>query len=241
MSSLPQVFNYQGNDFRVKLINGEPWFVVADACKALDIANVTHVIDRLDSDGVRQTEVIDSLGRKQNTTIANEPNLYRLIFRSDKPEAKPFQDWVYNEVLPSIRKTGSYSTQSAAQPSSSLNYSYSFSGSTLADIKRDQAILAHLQAADALFSGKRTVHEEKTSQPHRMALKSAQLPLEDKILRCIANLTAKGELPNVRNLLQYLKSASADQVKTCLQQLLDLGKIERFQAGKTERYRLATN
>lgn len=102
------VFNFQGNDLRVKVIDGEPWFVVADACRVLEIINVSQAVDRLDGDGVCQAEVIDSLGRKQNATVANEPNLYRLIFRSDKPEAKAFQDWVYRDVLPSIRKTGQY-------------------------------------------------------------------------------------------------------------------------------------
>lgn len=102
------VFNFQGNDLRVKMVDGEPWFVVSDACKFLEIANIGNAISRLDRDGVRQADVIDSLGRMQSTAIANEPNLYRLIFRSDKPEAKAFQDWVYNEVLPSIRKTGGY-------------------------------------------------------------------------------------------------------------------------------------
>lgn len=102
------VFNFQGNDFRVKILDGDPWFVVNDVCKILELGNVSRAIDRLDPDGVTQSKVIDALGREQNTAIANEPNLYRLIFRSDKPEAKAFQDKVFNEVLPSIRKTGQY-------------------------------------------------------------------------------------------------------------------------------------
>lgn len=107
-SQAVQIFNFRGNETRALLIDGEPWFVVNDACKILEIANVGNAISRLDKDGVRQADVIDSLGRKQSTTVANEPNLYRLIFRSDKPEAKAFQDWVYRDVLPSIRKTGQY-------------------------------------------------------------------------------------------------------------------------------------
>jgi prophage antirepressor-like protein len=109
MSHLPAIFNYQDHQIRTFVINDEIYFVVVDVCRVLEIVNTTNAIDRLDPDGVRQAEVIDSLGRKQTATIANEPNLYRLIFRSDKPEAKAFQDWVYHEVLPSIRKTGNYS------------------------------------------------------------------------------------------------------------------------------------
>lgn len=103
-----QVFNFQGHDFRVVVVNGNPWFVISDVCKVLELGNVSRVIDRLDSDGVTQSKVTDSLGRMQDMAVANEPNLYRLIFRSKKPEAKAFQDIVFNEVLPSIRKTGSY-------------------------------------------------------------------------------------------------------------------------------------
>lgn len=107
-----QVFNFQEQQVRTILIDENPWFVIADACKVLEIANVGNAISRLDEDGIRQADVIDSIGRNHLVAIANEPNLYRLIFRSDKPQAKAFQDWVYNEVLPTIRKTGNYSLDS---------------------------------------------------------------------------------------------------------------------------------
>jgi prophage antirepressor-like protein len=108
MEQALQIFNYKDHEVRTVIIDGEIWFVIADACKVLEIKNVSQATDRLDQDGVCLTEVIDSLGRKQKAAVANEPNLYRLIFRSDKSQAKAFQDWVYKEVLPSIRKTGTY-------------------------------------------------------------------------------------------------------------------------------------
>lgn len=114
MDTALQIFNFQEQQVRIVIIDGNPWFVIADACKVLEIQNVSQATDRLDQDGVCLTEVIDSLGRKQKAAAANEPNLYRLIFRSDKPQAKAFQDWIYEEVLPSIRKTGSYSVQPSA-------------------------------------------------------------------------------------------------------------------------------
>jgi phage antirepressor YoqD-like protein len=64
---------------------------------------------RLDNDDVSKTEVIDSLGRNQMTNIVSEMGLYDLIIRSDKPEAREFKRWITHEVIPSIRKTGSYS------------------------------------------------------------------------------------------------------------------------------------
>jgi prophage antirepressor-like protein len=104
-------FTYKGQNVRTMMRDGELWWVASDVCKILEIANVGNAISRLDGDGIRRADVTDSLGRLQEMAIVNEPNLYRLIFRSDKLEAKRFQNWVYKEVLPSIRKTGTYSVQ----------------------------------------------------------------------------------------------------------------------------------
>lgn len=86
-----------------------PLFCLADICKTLEL-RVDGVLPRLKKDGYNQIVVIDSLGRKQNAYFVNEQNLYKVIMRSDKPIAEPFQDWVCGEVLPSIRKTGQYNS-----------------------------------------------------------------------------------------------------------------------------------
>ncbi len=103
-----QVFCYQGNEVRTVEVNGEPWFVLKDVCAVLGLGSAHKVADRLDEDERNQIPLTDSLGREQETTIINESGLYNVILRSDKPEAKPFRKWVTSEVLPSIRKTGSY-------------------------------------------------------------------------------------------------------------------------------------
>ena len=72
-------------------LNGEPWFVLKDVCKVLEISNHKMTAQRLDGDEVSLTDLIDSMGRKQQTTIINESGLYNVILRSDKPEAKPFR------------------------------------------------------------------------------------------------------------------------------------------------------
>ena len=102
-----QVFEYQNNKVRTVDVNGEAWFVLKDVCSILNINNVSDVYNRLDDDekGVGQ---IDTLGGKQKMNIVNESGLYHVILRSDKPEATPFRRWVTNDVLPAIRKTGSY-------------------------------------------------------------------------------------------------------------------------------------
>lgn len=110
-----QVFNYQDNEVRTVELNGEPWFVLKDVCGVLGIGNHKMTAQRLDGDEVSQTDLTDSLGRSQETTIVNESGLYNVILRSDKPEAKPFRKWVTAEVLPSIRRHGAYMTPETLQ------------------------------------------------------------------------------------------------------------------------------
>lgn len=86
------------------------WFNANEVCGALDFANPrTAVANHVDPDDVLQQDVIDSLGRTQQSNHVNESGLYALIFGSTKGEAKKFKRWVTSEVLPAIRKTGSYS------------------------------------------------------------------------------------------------------------------------------------
>ena len=108
MNNEIQIFNYNDREVRTIQKDGEPWFVLKDVCGILSLGTPARVAERLDADEVSLTHLIDSIGRKQETTIINESGLYNVILRSDKPEAKPFRKWVTSEVLPSIRKTGGY-------------------------------------------------------------------------------------------------------------------------------------
>lgn len=105
------IFNHLGNNIRVTTNEqGEPLFVLKDICDALGLGNTSMVADRLDSEGVSTTEVLDNRGVRQKTNVVTEPGLYEVIFMSRKPEAKAFKRWVTSEVLPSIRKHGMYAT-----------------------------------------------------------------------------------------------------------------------------------
>ena len=104
-----QIFNNRVfGDIRTAVIKNEPYVMLNDVCKALDIKNVSDTKSRLNNDGVGTTEVIDSLGRKQQATFINESNLYKVIFQSRKQQAEEFTEWVTGEVLPAIRKHGMY-------------------------------------------------------------------------------------------------------------------------------------
>lgn len=101
------VFPLTNQETRIVDRDGNPWWVLRDVCEVLSIGNSRDVTARLDDDekGVAQ---IDTPGGLQNLTIINEAGLYSVILRSDKPEAKAFRRWVTHEVLPQIRKTGTY-------------------------------------------------------------------------------------------------------------------------------------
>ena len=106
-----QVFSSeQFGNVRAIMRDGEPWFVAADICKALEIGNPSQVLVRLEDDEKMNT-LISNEGNQRgnpNMTVVNESGLYALIFGSRKPEAKVFKRWVTHEVLPTIRKTGGY-------------------------------------------------------------------------------------------------------------------------------------
>lgn len=89
--------------------DGEPWFILNEVCQQLGISSTGTAAARLDDDEKDGIGITDSIGRTQRKIIINESGLYSLILTSRKPEAKQFKKWVTSEVLPSIRKTGSFS------------------------------------------------------------------------------------------------------------------------------------
>jgi len=103
-----QIFeNKNLGKIRAILRDGEPWFVAADVCKALEIANPTDAIKRLDEDERARFNLGHPYG---DTNIVNEPGLYSLVLGSRKPEAKTFKRWIVHDVIPVIRKHGMYAT-----------------------------------------------------------------------------------------------------------------------------------
>jgi len=110
MNELKTFQNPKFGTIRTTTINGEPWFVAADVCKALEIQNHKDAIGRLDEDEKTGVDLTDPHGRVQNTNCVNEPGLYALVLGSRKPEAKAFKRWITHEVIPTIRKHGAYMT-----------------------------------------------------------------------------------------------------------------------------------
>lgn len=101
-----QIFNNsEFGEIRTITKDNEPMFCLIDICKALEIKNATDVAKRLDEDELTRLNLGSRAGE---TNFITESGLYAVILRSDKPNAKKFRKWVTSEILPSIRKTGSY-------------------------------------------------------------------------------------------------------------------------------------
>lgn len=129
MNMNPSIFNFKNHGVRIAFdANGQPLFCMTDICKVMDISRTSDLlqIERgvvkndtlkkrggLNPDGVFKIPFATN-GGTQLLTFIDEPNLYRIIFRSNKPEALNFQNWVFSEVLPTIRKTGSYLARQTA-------------------------------------------------------------------------------------------------------------------------------
>lgn len=101
-------YQFEDRSIRVIIIENRPWFLAADICAALDLANVTKALIALDDDEQALTTIQGLSRGNDQANIINESGLYSLIMRSRKPEARRFRKWVTSEVLPAIAHTGRY-------------------------------------------------------------------------------------------------------------------------------------
>lgn len=102
-----KIFNFEENEVRTIVVNDEPFFVANDVAKTLGYTNPSKATNDHCKKGFI-TWGNDSLGRPQQFKLIPESDVYRLVFRSKLPEAEKFENWVMEEVIPSIRKNGSY-------------------------------------------------------------------------------------------------------------------------------------
>ena len=110
----PSIINFNNHGVRVVLSNtNEPLFCLTDVCSVLSVSRTSRLLRELDSKGMADCHILTN-GGTQKLKFINEPKLYRIIFRYNKKEALNFQNWVFAEVLPSIRKTGSYVARQTA-------------------------------------------------------------------------------------------------------------------------------
>jgi prophage antirepressor-like protein len=159
-------FNFGVNPIRVTIVAVEPWFVAADVCAVLDLdSTATRRLDEDEKDTLRLTQ---GTSGNPNVTIVNESGLYSLVLGSRKPEAKAFKKWVTSEVLPAIRRTGSYGAFDSLIPK------------TL-----PEALVAY---ADALRSNE-ALADRVQAQQSTIATQTVTIEVQDEALGLLATTT----------------------------------------------------
>lgn len=101
-------FQFEEHPVRSLLQGEQPWFVGKDVCDVLALKNSRHALARLAKDERDSVAIDDAIQRKRDTTIVNEPGVFRLIFTSRVPAAERFKRWLAHEVLPALRRTGRF-------------------------------------------------------------------------------------------------------------------------------------
>lgn len=120
-------------------------FVLKDCMSILSLGNPTETVKMFDDDEFGTTEVIDSIGRRQQAYIISESGFYRLVMKSRKPEAKTFQCWVTHEVLPTIRKTGGYIPATEAESDEAILAKAVLIAQKTIDLKNQQLLAKDAQ------------------------------------------------------------------------------------------------
>ena len=115
MTLQPFTFPTTGQPVRMLSLDGEPWFVAKDACEAVGISKYRDAVAQLDEDE-RASMVVDTPGGPQSMALVNEPGVYALMMISRSARVKPFRRWLSHDVIPTIRRSGSYPAPSARIP-----------------------------------------------------------------------------------------------------------------------------
>jgi prophage antirepressor-like protein len=146
-----ELYDFESEEFgnvRIVTVDNEPMFCLPDVCRALGLIQPSKVRGRLNEKGVRKIPTLTA-GGEQKLLYVNESNLYKTIFQSRKEAAERFTDWVTSEVLPAIRKTGSYHPMSTdekiqvlAQGNIELNEKVDNLNKDLQEFKQDMPLLA---------------------------------------------------------------------------------------------------
>jgi prophage antirepressor-like protein len=224
-------FNYDGKSVTTILDKEmNPWFVAAHVTKILGHSNTAQAIrDNCDPKGVSSADTLTA-GGKQKLKIINEPNLYRLIFNSRKDDAKKFQNWIFDDVLPTIRKTGEYSilkdgrllnhTQKGNQISNSKTVnSYNLKNGGIEEVKK------YNRENCIVHSGKRPSELKEIAK--QMGLKSSQRTSGKEVLRNIdpgkaCAMSMADDLKRCGHNLDEFKEITLDAIKV-FDKLIKLG------------------
>ena len=228
------IFQYQQQDVRIAMQDGEPRFVISDVCKILEIANPSQAAQSLDDDEKGICNVY-TLGGNQAMLCANESGVYHLIFISRKSEAKAFRRWITDEVLPSIRRTGSYSAHpQLIQPlqAKDLQQVLGNPQQLRQSIETLERNLELLQVNERLlYPGQSPDQGERIATTTLLELTGRSLKgtsLEDRVLRFIRKKQEQGEtVVSIRMIHRNLGShqVQARQIRLAARALISRNKL----------------
>lgn len=188
---------FEGVAIRIVMIDGAPWWVLVDVCRVLDIRNPSDAAARLDADEkmtLGNTEGAENrhfFGYGAAPTLINESGVYSLTITSRKPEAKRFKKWITSEVLPSIRRTGSYHTQPAPEPSPAPSMPALLAEQALAVINGLQGLVAENQALAQ--ERLETIH----SQADLLNYSMPRAAIHDRLIHADGTLTLSDAAKNI--------------------------------------------
>jgi anti-repressor protein len=200
--------------------DGNPWWVAKEVCEVLGLTHVTNALSSLDHDEKMECTIstFQSPGRGGDSgkrIVINEPGLYRLISGSRKPVAKTFQRWVFHEVLPEIRKTGSYNAKPAPAPELASVETVRY---LLGEYDKKDAEVKRLEAKTEEMTPKAEFFDAVSNAYGNMSLTKAAKQLGHGPHKMIQRLTAEGILtrnPNMENVpLQRFINAGYFRVRT---------------------------
>lgn len=135
-------FSYEDHSIRSVHIDSQPYFIASDVCKTLDLGKTYQAVGALDEDEKTLMPVKQVSGQTREVWLINESGLYHLIFKSRKPEAQAFRKWVTSEVLPALRKTGSYQVPAADRPGAQLTLPFIDADHYIDQVKREMLEVA---------------------------------------------------------------------------------------------------
>ncbi len=216
MSNLA-IFDFNSNQVRVISIDGEPWFVAKDVCSVLEHSDVSMACQRLDDDE-KLVQTLFVSGQNRDVVLVSESGLYSLVLTSRKPQAKEFKRWLTHEVIPSIRKTGSY----ANVPQTPIQQL----AAQAANIAAQAAVLVEIE------SRQHHLEAEVEKQSHKIERLEAEVTRHDGMFTIRGYAAYKG-LPLTLKEATRLGRLAA---KMCAEHALDIDKVRDTRYGYVNAY-----